>query len=68
MATKSGFYEQKFIFRVFKKFTLFFTSITVIAHDNKQVVVRHGDIYVRVSPCHLQLISESEKAENVGIN
>ena len=68
MTTKSVFYKQKFIFRVFKKFTLFFTSITVIGHDNKQVFVRHGAIYVRVTLCHLQLISESEKAENVGIN
>ena len=28
----------------------------------------HGGIYVHVSPCHLQLVSESEKAENVGAN
>ena len=41
---------------------------TVIWHDNKQVFVRHGGIYVRVSPCHLQLVSESEKTENVGTN
>ena len=41
-------------------------SGTVIGHDNKQVFVRHGGIYVRVSPCHLQLVSESEKTENVG--
>ena len=39
---------------------------TVIGHDNKQVFVRHRGIYVHVSPCHLQLLSESEKAENVG--
>ena len=43
-------------------------SGTVIGHDNKQVFVRHGGIYVRVSPCHLQLVSESEKTENVSIN
>ena len=30
--------------------------------------MRHGGIYVHVSPCHLQLVSESEKAENVGTN
>ena len=30
--------------------------------------MRHGGIYVRVSPCYLQLVSESEKAENVGTN
>ena len=41
---------------------------TVIGHDNKQVLVRHGGIYVRVTPCHLQLVSESEKTENVGTN
>ena len=41
---------------------------TLIGHDNKQIFVRHGGIYVRVSPCHLQLVSESEKAENVGTN
>ena len=41
---------------------------TVIGHDNKQVFVRHRGVYVRVSPCHLQLVSESEKAENVGTN
>ena len=41
-------------------------SGTVIGHDNKQVFVRHGGIYVRVSPCHLQLVRESEKTENVG--
>ena len=28
--------------------------------------MRHRGIYVCVSPCHLQLISESEKEENVG--
>ena len=41
---------------------------TVIGHGNKQVFVRHGGIYVRVSPCHLQLVGESEKTENVGTN
>ena len=41
-------------------------SGTVIGHDSKQVFVRHGGIYVRVSPCHLQLVRESEKTENVG--
>ena len=41
---------------------------TVIGHDNKQVFVRHGGIYVRVSSCHLQLVRESEKTENVGTN
>ena len=30
--------------------------------------MRHGGIYVHVSPCHLQLVSESEKTENVGTN
>ena len=30
--------------------------------------MRHRGIYVRVSPCHLQLAKESEKAEHVGIN
>ena len=30
--------------------------------------MRHERIYVRVSPCHLQLVSESEKVENVGTN
>ena len=30
--------------------------------------MRHGGIYVRVSPCYLQLVSESEKAENVSTN
>ena len=30
--------------------------------------MRHGGIYVRVSPCYLQLVSESEKTENVGTN
>ena len=37
---------------------------TVIGHDNKHVFVRH----VRVSPCHLQLVRESEKTENAGTN
>ena len=32
------------------------------------IFVTHGGIYVHVSPCHLQLVSESEKAENVGTN
>ena len=41
---------------------------TVIGHDNKQVFVRHRGIYVCVSPCHLQLVSESEKTENIGTN
>ena len=30
--------------------------------------MRHGGIYVCVSPCHLQLVSESEKTENVSTN
>ena len=30
--------------------------------------MRHEGIYVCVSPWHLQLVSESEKAENVGTN
>ena len=30
--------------------------------------MRHGGIYVRVSSCHLQLVRESEKTENVGTN
>ena len=30
----------------------------VIGHDNKQVFVRHGGIYVRVSPCSLMHINE----------
>ena len=30
--------------------------------------MRHGGIYVRVSPCHLQLVGESEKTENIGTN
>ena len=40
----------------------------VFGHDNKQVFVRQGGIYVRVSPYHLQLAIESAKAENVDIN
>ena len=36
---------------------------TVFGHDNKQVFVRHGGIYLGVSPYHLQLANESEKAE-----
>ena len=40
---------------------------TVIGHHNK-VFVRHRGMYVCVSPCHLQLVSESEKTENVGTN
>ena len=40
---------------------------TVIGLDNKQFFVRHEGIYVPTSPC-LQLVSKSEKAENVGTN
>ena len=41
---------------------------TVIGNDYKQVFVRHGSIYVRMSSCHLQQVSESEKTENNGTN
>ena len=40
---------------------------TVIGHDKKQFFWDRG-IYVCVSPCHLQWVTESEKAENVGTN
>ena len=38
---------------------------TAIRHVNK---VRHGRVHVLVNPHHLELVSESEKAENVGTN
>ena len=43
-------------------------SGTVVGHDNKHVFLRHRGIYVCVGPCHLQLVKESEKAENFGTN
>ena len=41
---------------------------TVTGNDYKHVFVRHGGIYVRMSSCHLQQVSESEKTENNGTN
>ena len=38
---------------------------TAISHANK---VRHGRVYVLVNPHQMELLSESEKAENVGTN
>ena len=38
---------------------------TVIEHDHEHIFVRHRGIYVHVNLCHLQLVSDSQKTENV---
>ena len=40
------------------------SSGTVIGYDNKQVFVRHGGTYNRVSPSNLQLVNKVEEDLN----